>query len=165
MLPWNSLDCRKRNFRDKRLSPIQAGILPCNLFILRSKNIKSVHFFKDKGSRPEKLLLRKFNVRSIDSDPKDLGILPEKLLWAKSRNANPSKGIKQLGRFPDNRFSERSREISSGPAILHIAEVGPENILLERSKAIVCKGKVGNGPSNWLELKSTPTISAYFDDK
>jgi hypothetical protein len=47
MLPENSLECKERNIKEDRISPIQAGISPDNPFMHRSKNISMLQLFKD----------------------------------------------------------------------------------------------------------------------
>jgi hypothetical protein len=52
MLPENSLECKERNIKEDRLSPIQAGISLHNPFVLRSKNISMLQLFQDGGNFP-----------------------------------------------------------------------------------------------------------------
>ncbi|WRX12220.1 hypothetical protein QQP08_004707 [Theobroma cacao] len=59
------------------------GILPENIFLLKSKNANRLQFFKEEGKSPEKLLLRKLIVSIDNNDPTVVGITPEKLLFAK----------------------------------------------------------------------------------
>jgi hypothetical protein len=91
----------------------------------------------------------------------ELGILPEKLLLAKFRTTRP---LKQSGIDPVNRLFERSRTLKISLPISHRKEA--ENLLLERNKVdVVSDEKCGNGPSNWLKLKSMLRRLAYFDEK
>jgi hypothetical protein len=52
MLPENSLECKERNIKEDRISPIQAGISPDNPFMHRSKNISMLQLFQDGGNFP-----------------------------------------------------------------------------------------------------------------
>ena len=67
---------------------------------------------------------------------------------------------------PVNRLFERSRK-PKVPLPIYGKEVGPENLLLERDKVnkAVSDEKSGNGPSNWLKLKSMLRSMEYFDEK
>jgi hypothetical protein len=95
----------------------------------------------------------------------ELGILPEKLLLAKFRIFRRVKFIEQSGIHPVNRLFERSRTLIFLP-ILHRNEAEPENLLFERNKVdMVSDEKSGNGPSNWLKLKSMFRRMEYFDEK
>ena len=90
----------------------------------------------------------------------ELGILPEKLLLAKFRTARP---LKQSVIDPVNRLFERSRTLKIPLPIPHRKEPGPENLLLERNKVdVLSVEKSGNGPSNWLKLKSMSSRMEYF---
>lgn len=137
ILPLKSLACRLRNTKDGRFSPIQTGIFSDNLLLLRSKKIKLLQSFKDRGISPEKLLLCKLRALSENSDPRDVGISPEKLLLSKFRTRSCFQGNEHSESSPDKRLPETPRKVEYLLVILQKGSSDPVNLFLARFNTLI----------------------------
>ncbi|KAK2980045.1 hypothetical protein RJ640_002229 [Escallonia rubra] len=111
--------------KDVRLSPIQLGMFPMNLFTPRSRKFNFVQFFSDRESSPERLLLATFKSKSRGNENIEVGISPEKwlkggtqpLLMLKTKALREDNDDDIIKRSKLSKFDNSPMDAGIGPVI------------------------------------------------